>query len=103
MITRGVLTRDNLQLHGNLLFHYHAKPAVLWATLEPGDDSKDRRLAAIPEDVTGRALINCCAVALSGWVYCQPQLAPEAATRIEVPLMVSLLVNKMFWMSKRTL
>lgn len=38
-----------------MLFNYHAKPVMLRPTLEPGHDTKDPRLAAIPEKVTARA------------------------------------------------
>ena len=39
---------------------------MLRPTHEPGDDRKDPRLAAIPENVTGRALVSCCAGATFG-------------------------------------
>ena len=57
MITRGVLAHQKYFDP----FHYHAKPAVQRPTLDTGDDSKDPRLAAIPEHVAGRALISCFA------------------------------------------
>ena len=39
---------------------------VLRPTREPGDDGKDPRLAAIPENITGRALVSCRAGATFG-------------------------------------
>ena len=50
-----------MRASANILFsHYQSsKPVVLRATLEPGDDSRGSRLAAMPENVDGRAL-NCC-------------------------------------------
>ena len=75
MITRGCDSKgignkrggpENGGVITSLLRYYHAKLVVVRPTPKPGVDSKDPRFAAIPENVTGKALICCCAGATFG-------------------------------------